>query len=468
MVSIQSSYTVTPSEPTPDVRLFSLCEQIKLRTHAPSFYAYNPTNLDKINIHNLRDALSKALSIYYPIAGRLCWTQGGRWEIHCNAKGALLIEASCKGKTLDDLGDFVPNGLVTQLIPNIDYTAPLEQTPILAVQLTRFSCGGVTVGVAMCRGVLDGTAGMRFINTWAKLARGEPLDESDQYPCHDRTELNSRKTTTKGSEFHTHDHGHGPDHDHAEYGTPPPWLGSLGTEDAKVAVEVMKLTGEQVKKLKMKATSTIVTSVDNGNCEVIKPFSSFESIAGHLWRSVSKARYQGNNAQPTRLTTLVNCRNRLKPPLPPVYAGNAAFPTTTPTITFGDLMENPVGFAAAKVKGATAKVDDAFVRSALEYIDNVEDMNLVRYNFHYPAKSVHKGAWKGNPNLFVVSWMNFTYDHADFGWGVPYYFGPVYMDAEGKAFCLNKPNGDGTVHVAISLDSAHMPAFKKIFYEDID
>ncbi|XP_057721958.1 hydroxycinnamoyl-CoA:piscidic acid hydroxycinnamoyltransferase-like [Arachis stenosperma] len=455
MVNIQSSYTVTPSEPTPEVRLFSLCEQIKLRTHAPSFYAYNPTNFDKINIHNLRDALSKALSIYYPFAGRLCWTQGGRWEIHCNAKGALLIEASCKGKTLEDLRDFVPNGLVTQLIPNIDYSAPLEDTPILAVQLTRFSCGGVTVGVAMCRGALDGTGGMRFINTWAKLARGEPLDESDQYPCHDRTELNSRKMST-GSEFSDKN-----GHDHSEYGTPPPWLGSLGTEDAKVAVEVMKLTGEQVKKLKMKATST------NGNGEMTKPFSSFEAIAGHLWKSVSKARYEGNSAQPTRLTTLVNCRNRLKPPLPPVYAGNAAFPTTTPTCTFGDLIENPVGFAATKVKGAIAKVDDEFVRSALEYIDNVKDMNLIRYNFHYPAKSVHKGPSKGNPNLFVVSWMNFSYEHADFGWGVPYYFGPVYMDAEGKAFCLNKPNGDGMVHVAISLDSAHMPAFKKIFYEDI-
>ncbi|XP_016162197.1 spermidine hydroxycinnamoyl transferase [Arachis ipaensis] len=400
MVSIQSSYTVTPSEPTPEVRLFSLCEQIKLRTHAPSFYAYNPTNFDKINIHNLRDALSKALSIYYPFAGRLCWTQGGRWEIHCNAKGALLIEASCKGKTLEDLRDFVPNGLVTQLIPNIDYSAPLEDTPILAVQLTRFSCGGVTVGVAMCRGALDGTGGMRFINTWAKLARGEPLDESDQYPCHDRTELNSRKMST-GSEFSDQN-----GHDHSEYGAPPPWLGSLGTEDAKVTVEVMKLTGEQVKKLKMKATST------NGNGEMTKPFSSFEAIAGHLWKSV-------------------------------------------------------VGFAAAKVKGAIAKVDDKFVRSALEYIDNVKDMNLIRYNFHYPAKSVHKGPSKGNPNLFVVSWMNFSYEHADFGWGVPYYFGPVYMDAEGKAFCLNKPNGDGMVHVAISLDSAHMPAFKKIFYEDI-
>ena len=453
MVSIQSSYPVTPSKPTSNVKLFSLCEQIKLRTHAPSFYAYNkPSSTSKIDIHTLRDTLSQALSIYYPLAGRLSWIEGGKWELHCNDKGALLIEATCSGKSLDDLGDFVPTGLVSQLIPDIDYGVPIEEMPLLVVQLTRFGCGGVTVGVAVCRGVIDGTGGMRFINTWAKLARGETLDPSE-LPCHDRTLLNSRRFMHSG--FHD---------DHSEFGTPPPWLGRKGVGDTRVVVEAVHLTSEQVKKLKMEAMTNNNVASGEG---AIRPFSTFEVIAGHVWRSVSKARYEGNSDQPTRLSTLVNCRNRLRPPLPAIYVGNAAFPTVTPTCSFGDLMQKPVSFAAEKVKEAIERVNDEFVRSALDYIASAEDMNLVRYNFHYPAKSVHMGPSKGNPNLFVVSWMNFSYKDANFGWGEPFYFGPGYMDAEGKAFILNKANGDGLI-IAIALDSSHVGAFKKMFYEDIE
>ena len=40
------------------------------------------------------------------------------------------------------------------------------------------------------------------------------------------------------------------------------------------------------------------------------------------------------------------------------------------------------------------------------------------------------------------------------------------MDAEGKAFVMNKANGDGLI-VAISLEASHMDAFKKFFYGDI-
>jgi shikimate O-hydroxycinnamoyltransferase len=91
----------------------------------------------------------------------------------------------------------------------------------------------------------------------------------------------------------------------------------------------------------------------------------------------------------------------------------------------------------------------------------------LRYNFHYPAKSViDEGQYKGNPNLFVVSWMNFSYKDANFGLGEPIYFGPGYMDSEGKVFIMNNNNGDGIV-VAISLEASFMDSFKKFFYDDI-
>ncbi|KAK7396149.1 hypothetical protein VNO78_16950 [Psophocarpus tetragonolobus] len=448
MVSVESRYTVFPSEATPNAKLYSLCEQIKLPAHAPLLYVYKPHPDDDAStfVNTLRDSLSKALVMYYPLAGRLSWIEGARWELHCNAKGAQILEASCKEHNLDDLGDFVPTHLVSQLIPDIDYDVPIEDTPLLVAQLTRFPCGGVTLGVALCRGAIDGTATMRFMSTWAKLARKEILEMT---PYHDRSVLNSYKDDSVS-------------YDHSEFQTPPLWLGPLGGRDTNVVVALVKLTDEQVKKLKQKANNN-----NNSTNTTPRGYSTFEVIAGYLWRCVSKARYAGNSNQPTRLSTLVNCRNRMNPPLPSSYAGNTAFPTVTATCSFGEIMNRPLSYAVGNVRVGLERVTGEFVGSALCYIAKEKDMNRLRYNIHYPAPRVHKGPYKGNPNLFVVSWMNFSFKDADFGWGKPLYFGPGFMDSEGKAFVMNKANGDGFV-VAIALETSHMDAFKKYFYTDID
>ena len=56
----------------------------------------------------LKEALSKTLVPFYPMAGRLGSDENGRLDIICNAEGVLLIEAETTS-TIDDLGDFVPS-----------------------------------------------------------------------------------------------------------------------------------------------------------------------------------------------------------------------------------------------------------------------------------------------------------------------------------------------------------------------
>lgn len=403
-------------------------------------------------IQTLINSLSQALVIYYPLAGRLSWIKGSRWELHCNAKGAQFLQAKCEEQvSLDDLGDFAPTHLVSPLIPNIDYDVPIEEIPLLAVQLTKFCCGGFTLGVAFCRAVIDGPASMRFMNTWAKLARGKGLDPMIDMPCHDRNRLDSRKLNHSELTSHAGQH--------REFHTPPAWVG--GFRETRAVVALVKLTREQVVKLKMKASSSNAASTKQ------KAYSSFEVVAGYVWKCVSKARYAGNGEQPTRLSTLVNCRNRLRPPLPDGYAGNTAFPTVTPTSSFHDIIHMPLSYVVENVREALEMVNEEFVGSSLDYIAREKDIESVRYNFHYPAPSVHKGPSKGNPNLFVVSWMNFSFKDADFGWGEPIYFGPGYLDSEGKAFLLNDADGNGLV-VAICLDMSHVDAFRKLFYDGIE
>ncbi|XP_028766844.1 spermidine hydroxycinnamoyl transferase-like [Neltuma alba] len=454
MVRILSSHTVIPSAPTPSLTLpSSLCEQIKLSTHESLLYVYK-SNIPRQDLqphHILITSLSQTLVPHYPLAGRLLCRSaagGGRWELHCNAKGARFYQAYCHS-TLDDLDDFVSAQIVQELIPDIDYGCPIEQVPLLAVQLTRFSCGGLTIGLAMCRAVIDGIAAMRFINSWAKLARGELLG-STEMPFNDRTALDSCALNKT------------PRFEHSEFHPPPLWEGRglEGSErETKTAVVVLKLTMDQVNKLKKKVGDSASPNK--------RPYSSFEVITGHVWRCVSKARYAGNDDQPTRLSTVANCRNRLKPPLPSGYAGNVAFPTVTSTCSFHDLMHKPLNYAVGNVREALERLTDEYVRSVLDYIEREKEVNAVRYNFYYPARSVYDGEFRGNPNLFVISWMNFSYREADFGWGKPVYLDPGFMDSEGIAFVLDSADGDGVV-VAICLQAIHMDAFKRLFFEDIE
>jgi hypothetical protein len=73
----------------------------------------------------------------------------------------------------------------------------------------------------------------------------------------------------------------------------------------------------------------------------IRPYSQYEAIASHIWRCACKAR-AGDDRQPTRVRIAVDVRNRMKPPLPRRYFGNAVFITVTLTCLYGELLS--IGF----------------------------------------------------------------------------------------------------------------------------
>jgi len=68
----------------------------------------------------------------------LCFTEGGRIELNINAKEAILIEAKTT-TIINDYGDFSSSDSTKELLPKIDYNKPMEEIPLLVVQVTRFS-----------------------------------------------------------------------------------------------------------------------------------------------------------------------------------------------------------------------------------------------------------------------------------------------------------------------------------------
>ncbi|PNX81201.1 hydroxycinnamoyl-coenzyme A shikimate/quinate hydroxycinnamoyltransferase [Trifolium pratense] len=411
-VTLKSCYSVRPMEPTWCGRLpLSEWDQIGIITHVPTIYFYQPpqnwlTPSTKIAT-TLKTSLSKVLVPFYPLAGRLQWKENGRFDIECNALGVQFIEAQ-SSLELSELGDFSPTSeYYPYLIPHVDYTLPIQDIPLVMVQLTHFKCGGISISLLVSHAAADGQSSLHFSNEWARLARGN----SDNF------EERKKKTT----------------------------------------VAILKVSKTQAEKLKKTANESW-GEPSNG-----RGYTRYETLTGHIWRSACKARGHGND-QPTGLGVCVDWRSRVEPNLPKGYFGNATLDVVATSLS-GDLMSKPLGYASSRIREAIEKVNDEYVRLWFEYYKKQEDFTKFQ-DLREILGSDEKGPFYGNPNLGVVSWLTLPIYGLDFGWGKEVYMGPGTHDMDGDSLLLPSHEDDGLL-VAICLQEVHMDEFKRHFYEDI-
>lgn len=274
----------------------------------------------------------------------------------------------------------------------------------------------------------DGASGLHFINTWSDMARGLDVTLA---PFIDRTLLRAREPPQ-------------PAFPHIEYQPPPSMKSNPDpTIVPATSVSIFKLTRSQLSALKDK-------SKDDGNTVA---YSSYEMLAGHVWRSVCKARGLADD-QESKLYIATDGRFRLVPPLPPGYFGNVIF-TATPIAAAGDLISKPLWYGASRIHDALARMDNDYLRSALDHLELQPDL-----------KALVRGAHTFKcPNLGITSWARLPIHDADFGWGRPIFMGPGGIAYEGLSFVLPSPSNDGSLSIAISLQAEHMKLFSKLLYE---
>ncbi|KAI4376288.1 hypothetical protein MLD38_014070 [Melastoma candidum] len=415
-------------------------------THVPTVYFYKPSR-DLIGlVERLRDSLSRVLVPFYPLAGRVRWAEGSRLLLECNSAGVAFIEAEANCG-LDLLGDFSPCPEYEYLVPEVDYRRPIGELPLLLVQVTLFKCGGFGLSMNISHVVVDGPSALHFVSEWARMARGEPLET---YPYFDRAVLGSPGNNDVL-------HSLCPVSQNPEFEPPPLLLGrSDGAEEwkRKTKVAMLKLTKSQVDWLKNEAND-----LRPRDC---RPYTRYESIAGHIWRCATKARKHEQH-QPTTLAVCVDSRGRMRPPVRPGYFGNATLDVRATSYS-GELVSKPLGYAASRIRVAIERVTDGYVRSAMEFLRDQPD--LMRFQDVNALKGTEEPFY-GNPNLGVVSWMTLPIYGLDFGWGREVYMGPGNHDFDGDSLVLSGPEGDGSLVVALCLQARHMDDFKNYFYEDI-
>ncbi|KAK4383760.1 Spermidine hydroxycinnamoyl transferase [Sesamum angolense] len=187
---------------------------------------------------------------------------GSRVELHCNGKGVRIFEAESEG-VVEDFGDFTPTPAIQALIPSWIYTTPIDEIPLVIVQVTRFRCGGLSIGLGISHVMADGPSALHFIDEWTKFARGVgPVIP----PFLDRKALETEKPV------------------HCKFDPsvlrPPPTL--LGQEDSleqrkkPISVAFLSLTKLQIEKLRGKANLDFYK--ENGS-EGSRGYSRFEAVA---------------------------------------------------------------------------------------------------------------------------------------------------------------------------------------------
>ncbi|KAL8502091.1 hypothetical protein ACS0TY_021273 [Phlomoides rotata] len=388
-------------------------------THAIYFYRSNGA-ANFFDSTLLKAALSRALVEFYPYAGRLGRREDNRLEINCNGAGLLFVEAECDA-TVADFGDFTPK-VELRLIPAINMKN--------LVQLTRFKCGGVSLGVANEHHLSDGVSALHFFNSWADIARGQPIGIP---PFFDRTLLAARDFPR-------------PHFPHVEYQPPPPLTTPLDN-NSETTFSIFKLRRDQLNALKAKCKED-----EDGK---MLSYSTYEVVTGHVWRCVCMARGLPGD-QETKLHMPVDGRSRLRPQLPSGYFGNVIF-SATPIALCGELASKPLRFAVGKVHEAIARLDDEYLRSALDHLELLGDVSAF-------ARGTHTTKC---PNLGIISWVRLPVYDADFGWGNPVYSGPGVPPYEGKSYLLRSPQNDGSLLYGVTLLKQHMTLFEKMLYDAI-
>ncbi|XP_076941542.1 spermidine coumaroyl-CoA acyltransferase-like [Bidens hawaiensis] len=322
-------------------------------------------------------ALSTALVKYYQFTGSLHRRDSdGRFELHCMAgDGVKVIPATVdfplsSVSYLDDADD----EFVELLVPNPDRETFL--TNLFILQVTRFSCGGYTLGASVHHALCDGLGATLFFNAMAELARGAVNVTVE--PVWERSKLlvprEPARTEFPIEEFLSLDKEYVP---YAEL-------------NEKVVRECFHVKDEWLDRLKTFLQEKSGLS-----------FTTFEALGAFLWQARVKASKIPKDEE-VKFAYAVNIRRVVKPPLPAGYWGNGCVPMYVKT-TAGDLIEKPIRETAELIKKSKRNVSDEYVHSFIDY----QELNY------------KKGINAGPRVSAFTDWRHLGHSTVDFGWGGP-------------------------------------------------
>ncbi|KAI0488494.1 hypothetical protein KFK09_028328 [Dendrobium nobile] len=373
---------VTPSGQTPDhtIYLSNLDDQIFLRFSIKYLYLFKR----RVGVESLKASLSKVLTVYYPLAGRLKASSenGEKLELDCNSEGALFAEA-CVSISVDQFLEASerPNISWRKLLYRVEAESFISIPP-LVIQVTHLGCGGMILCTAISHCLCDGIGTAQFLQAWAHITT-KPDTTLPIYPFHGRHMLKPRNPTKVTSS-------------HPEFTYP--------ASQEHISVLSQFLQCQQLVPVSATFTSSQILKIKKLCIPSLK-CTSFEALAAHVWRSWAMALDLPPSLQ-VKLLFSVNARNKLKPGLPRGFYGNG-FVLACAESLVDQLVSTNGHYSVKLIKEAKESVSDEKVRSVIDLLEK------------------RKGKPDLSASLVISQWSKLGLEDLDFGEGRAHHMGPL-------------------------------------------
>ncbi|CAN1295765.1 Omega-hydroxypalmitate O-feruloyl transferase [Linum perenne] len=362
----------------------------------------------------IKDALSKVLVHYYPLAGRVTVTpEDGRRAIDCTGEGVVFVEAEadCEMDKIVDLKK-LDEGTRGKMVYDLHGAKTMMDYPPLMAQVTKFKCGGFVLGLAFSHFAADGMSAVEFVNSWGETARGIPLSLP---PYLDRTMLKAR-TPLKI------------EHHHQEYDSLPDKSsqvnGSIPYEE--VVYNFVQFNPGMIDKIKQEISTG-------------KKCSTFKALTAFVWRARTIALKMAHD-QLTRVIVVVNARDKFEPPLPKGYFGNA-IKFMPVTCMARELVNEPLSYAVGLIQDAIDRVDDGLLRSTIDYYELTKADRSLGFT------------------CISSAWGGLAFGSTNLGWGEPVATGPVELPVDEGMLFLREYE---SMYVYIWLPVSAMNTFQEL------
>ncbi|GKV43495.1 hypothetical protein SLEP1_g50784 [Rubroshorea leprosula] len=404
-VQVISNQDIRPSSPTPlHLRRYQLSflDQIAPPSFMPSVMFYPRENITNSlePAEKLKKSLSEALTIFYPLAGRI----KDNAYVDCNDQGVYFVEAkaNCNMSDILDCRDPADNNTFIPL--ELDGG---DELPLM-VQLTHLECGGLVLSVGMSHKVSDALSFFMFINSWASMARGN-ADIINIPPFHSAVLF------------------------------PPKDISGFHPRTGIVKENIM------TKRFVFDASSVAILREKyayNG-----KRPTRVEALSSFIWNRFMVAT-QPKTDEGKLYTVLhaVNLRPRMNPPLPNYYFGNLSRVAVTAPQRVG---EDEFRSIVRKMSEAVKKVD-------AEYVKKLQETNGHLDFIKKRGQSVMKGEVV---SFSFTSLCRFPVYEADFGWGKPVWVAAARLPFKNLVNFFDTKSGDG-IEAWINLKGEDMVKFE--------
>ncbi|KAI4963435.1 hypothetical protein ZWY2020_014098, partial [Hordeum vulgare] len=134
------------------------------------FFPAHPVSLDPLDV--LQAAFAHALGLFPQLAGSIVREDGSVVFSGTGEDAVVLVLAATELTVADVDADKPDSPLLGRLAPGDSDGGPAA----LALQVTRFTCGGVALGMRVAHALCDGAGSTKFLVAAARFARGLELE----------------------------------------------------------------------------------------------------------------------------------------------------------------------------------------------------------------------------------------------------------------------------------------------------